>query len=148
MTNTKWPVGWISFVVLTTSIVTIYCFLMGRVLPPLRNEPASFLLLPMPTISGVVASLLYPVLLHQRSRASRVLWLYVGFLAVLVLYGLYLWWMIPNGTVGLIVPALLAGHLYGLPALLTFLLASSVMDRILFPSATNRMDASELNSAR
>jgi apolipoprotein N-acyltransferase len=121
---------------------------MGRVLPPLRNEPTSFLLLPMPAISGVVAALLYPVLLHQRSRASRVLWLYVGFLVVLVLYGLYLWWMIPDGTVGLIVPALLAGHLYGLPALLTFLLASSVMDRILFPSPTSRVDASELNLAR
>src|SRR5690348_1241385 len=73
-----------------------------------RNEPLSLLLLPMTAISAVVASLFYPVLHHQRSRSGRFLWMYLTFLVSLVLYGLYLWWSIPDGTVGLIVLALLA----------------------------------------
>jgi hypothetical protein len=124
----------VSFVVLTTSIVSVYCFVMGRALPPLRNEPASFLLLPVSAICGIVASVLYPVLLRQRSRASRIRWMYMGFLIVLVLYGLYLWRFIPDGTAGLIVLALVAGHFYGVPALLTVLGATTVLDRILFPA--------------
>jgi len=58
--------------------------------------------------------------------------MYVAFLVSLVSYGLYLWWFIPDGTIGLIMLALLAGQMYGLPAFLAVLLASSVMDRILF----------------
>ena len=126
------PVRWLSFVLLTTSIVSAYCGLTGRILPPLRNEPSSLLLLPMTVISGVIGSLFYPFLLHQRSRSARFLWMYVAFLVSLVSYGLYLWWFIPDGTIGLIVLALFAGQMYGLPAFLAVLLASSVMDRILF----------------
>ena len=65
----------VSFVALTTSIVSVYCFVMGRALPPLRNEPASFLLLPVSAMCGIVASVLYPVLLRQRNRASRFRWM-------------------------------------------------------------------------
>ncbi len=118
------PVRWFSFVVLTTSIVSIYCWLAGRLLPPLRNEPESFLLLPMTVIAGALASLFYPVLHHQQSRSRRILGIYFGFVVSLVLYGLYLWWFIPGGGVGLILLALLAGHMYGLPAFLAVLLAS------------------------
>ena len=103
----------------------------------------SLLLLPMTAISGVIASLFYPVLHHQRSRSGRVLWMYLAFFVSLVLYGLYLWWFIPDGTVGLIVLALLAGHMYGLPAFLAVLLASLVMDRILFRGSATRLDPSE-----
>lgn len=130
MTLAVRPVRWFSFVVLTTSIVGTYCWLAGRALPPLRNEPLSLLLLPMTAISGVMALLFYPILHRQRSRSGRGLWMYLAFVVSLVLYGLYLWWVIPDGTVGLLVLALLAGHLYGLPALLALLLASVVFDRI------------------
>jgi hypothetical protein len=85
----------------------------------------------MTAISGVVASLFYPVIHYQRSRSGRVLWMYLAFLVSLVVYGLYLWWFIPNGTVGLIVLALLAGHMYGSPAFPAVLLTFSVMDRVL-----------------
>ena len=44
-------------------------------------------------------------------------------------WGIYLWWFIPYGSAGLIVLALLAGHMYGLPAFLAVLLASLLMDR-------------------
>ena len=138
MTHGVRPVRWFSFVVLTTSIVSAYCWLMGRVLPPLRNEPLSLLLLPMTAISAVVASLFYPLLHHQRSRSGRFLWMYLAFLVSLVLYGRYLWWSIPDGTVGLIVLALLAGHMYGLPAFLAVLLTSLVMDRTLFAGIGNQ----------
>ena len=71
MTHAVRPVQWFLFVVLTTSIVSTYCWLMGRLLPPLRNEPFSLLLLPMTAISGVIASLVYPVLHHQQSRSVK-----------------------------------------------------------------------------
>jgi len=58
--------------------------------------------------------------------------MYLAFLVSLLGYGLYLWWFIPDGSAGLIVLALLAGQMYGLPAFLAVLLACSVMDRILF----------------
>ena len=141
MTHAVRPVQWFLFVVLTTSIVSTYCWLMGRLLPPLRNEPFSLLLLPMTAISGVIASLVYPVLHHQQSRSGRVLWMYLAFLASLVLYGLYLWWFIPGGTVGLIVLAMFAGHMYGLPAFLAVVLASSVMNRFLFRGSPTKSRA-------
>jgi hypothetical protein len=121
-------VRWLSFVVLTTSIVSIYCWLGSRLLPPLRNEPESLLVIPMTVISGAMASLFYPVL-HQRNRLGRILGMYFGFVLSLVVYGIYLWWFIPHGSAGLIVLALLAGHMYGLPALLAVLLASLLMER-------------------
>jgi len=77
MTHSSGPVRWVAFVALTTSIVGVYCLLAGQALPPLRNEPAS--LLPLTAISGVTASLFYPVLLQRRSRADRGPWMYVGF---------------------------------------------------------------------
>ena len=131
MTNLQ-PVRWLLFVILAIAIVSTYCWLSGRVLPPLRNEPLSFLLVPMAVITGVIASLFYPVLHYQRSRSGRALWMYLAFLVSLVIYGLYLWRFIPDGTVWLIVLALLAGHMYGLPAFLAVLLASWVLDRVLF----------------
>src|SRR5437773_945686 len=115
------PLRWLSFVVLTTSIVSFYLLLAGRLLPPLRNEPESLLLLPMTVISGVMASLFYPVLHHQRSRSRLILGMYFAFVLSLILYGLYLWWFIPGGTAGLIALALVAGHMYGLPAFLALL---------------------------
>ena len=83
----------------------------------------------MTAISGAMAALVYPVLHHQRSRSARILEMYLGFVVSLVVYGVYLWWFIPHGSAGLIVLALLAGHMYGLPAFLAVLLASLLMDR-------------------
>ena len=56
MTHMSGPVRWVAFVALTTSIVGVYSLLAGQALTPLRNEPASLLLLPLTAISGVTAS--------------------------------------------------------------------------------------------
>ena len=126
------PVRWLGFVVLTTSIVTAYCTLAGCALPPLRNESASLLVLPMAVISGAVASAFYPALAHRETRSSRVIVMYGAFVLALVVYGVYLWMVIPGGTITLIVTALVLGHLYGVPAFLLVVLASSIMGRVLF----------------
>ena len=83
----------------------------------------------MTAISGVMAALCYPVL-HKRGRSGRVLWMYLGFIVSLVIYGLYLWWLVPDGTVWLVLLALLAGHTYGLPPFLAVVLASLLLNRI------------------
>ena len=109
-----------------------YCLLLWRTLPPLRGEPASLLVLPITAIAGVVAFLLYPVLSHRPSRSSPLLALYGGFLIAMLVYGLYLWWVIPDGTAGMMVLALVAGHLYGAPVFGAVVLASSMLNRVLF----------------
>ena len=132
MNHIREAVRWAAFVALTVIMVGAYCYVSGRALPPLRNEPASFLLLPMTVISGVVSLLLYPVLRRQRRRSSRALALYVGFLVVTMIYGGYLWVVIPDGSIGLVALAMIAGHLYGLPLLLAVMAASLLMNRVLF----------------
>lgn len=126
---------WFSFVVLTILIVGTYCWLASRFLPPLSNEPLSFLVLPMTVIAGVMAALFYP-LLHQRNRSGRILWMYLGFVVSLVVYGLYLWALIPGGKAAIVLLSLLAGHMYGLPAFLAVVLTSWAMDRAFFPEVT------------
>jgi hypothetical protein len=125
-------VRWATFVALTVIMVGVYCYAAGRALPPLRNEPAGFLLLPMTVISGLVSLLLYPVLRRQRERSSRALALYVGFIVATVVYGGYLWVFIPDGSIGLVALAIIAGHLYGFPLLLAVMAASLLMNRVLF----------------
>src|SRR5262245_19101618 len=44
------------FVAMTMTIVGVYCVLAARLLPPLRNEPPSFLLLPVTIIAGMAAA--------------------------------------------------------------------------------------------
>jgi len=122
----------LGFVALTVSIVATYCVLASRALPPLRNEPASLLVLPMAVISGAVASAFYPALARRETRSSRVVVMYGAFALALVVYGVYLWMVIPGGTITLIVTALVFGHLYGVPAFLLVVLASSMMGRVVF----------------
>ena len=118
------------FVAATTSIVSAYCWFVGRVLPPLRNEPASLLLLPMTAISAVMAAAISTTWPDRRTCSEQARRLYLGFLASLILYGLYLWWFISDGGIGLILLALLAGHLYGLPAFLAILSVEVAIGRM------------------
>lgn len=107
-------------------MVGVYCYLLGRALPPLRSEPVTFLLLPMTASSALVSLTLHPVLQRQHRRASQAVTLYAGFVLCVIVYGCYLWLAIPDGTPWLILLAVVAGHLYGLPlygaVLVTYLL--------------------------
>jgi len=118
------------FAAMTSLMVGVYCYAMSRILPPLRDEPSTFLLLPMTVISGLVSLLIYGVLSRQRLRSTQALTLYVGFLLSLIAYGAYLWVFIPDGTAWLIILALVAGHLYGLPAFLAVLITHRVLTHV------------------
>ena len=116
-------------------MVGAYCSIMSRALPPLRTEPPAFLLLPMTIISGAASLFLYPVLCRQRGRSIRAFTLYVGFVLTTLVYGIYLWIFIPDGTAWLIVLSLLAGHLYGLPLFFALLVTHLLMAPLVFPRA-------------
>ena len=112
------PVRWLAFGALTAALVGLYCWFTVQAIPFFRTEPPSFVLLPMPVISGLVALLTYPSLQPPQSSFRRALRLYLGFLITLVVYGCYLWWRIPDGSAWLIATSLLSGHWLGLPPFL------------------------------
>jgi hypothetical protein len=118
-------------------MVGLYCYAMGRALPPLRNEPVTLLLLPMMVIAGVIALFLHPVLCCQPERSRQIHAFYIGFIMSIVIYGGYLWIFIPDGTMGLIILALVAGHLYGMPLFLAIVVVHLIMNRLVSPPATS-----------
>ena len=115
------PVRWLAFGVFTAALVGGYCWLVVREIPFFRTEPPSLVLLPMPVITGVVALLIYPSLQPERSFFRRAIRLYLGFFITLVLYGCYLWRVIPHAEYHVIFLALLTGHWFGLPPFLLIL---------------------------
>ena len=120
-------------------MVGIYCHFGTQALPPLRSEPPSFLLIPMTVISGTVSVLVFPALCGMAGRSSRILVLYGGFLVTLVAYGLYLWVVVPDGTPWLILMALLAGHLYGIPLFFAILVTQRfLLSPLLAPIRSER----------
>jgi apolipoprotein N-acyltransferase len=120
------------FVVVTVALVGFYCWVLWRVLPPLRTEPAALLLLPMTWIATIVSIALYPVIRRNRRRSRQAIALYVGFVVSAILYGCYLWIVIPHGTAGMIPLALMAAHLYGLPLYFAVFVAQRLMGGRLF----------------
>ena len=128
------------FVGTTAGLVALYCLAAGRALPPLRNEPATLLLVPMTVISGVVAALLYPWVRRQRQRSGRVAALYLGFALSTAIYGGYLWARVPDGTAWLILLAVLTGHMYGLPLFLALVAVHLAMARWILPLADDRSE--------
>ena len=134
-----WAGRWLLFVGIITSMVGIYCHFGTRALPPLRSEPPSFLLIPMTVISGTVSVLVFPALCGMAGRSRRILVLYGGFLVTLVAYGLYLWVVVPGGTPWLILMALLAGHLYGIPLFFAILVTQRfLLSPLLAPIRSER----------
>jgi len=122
------------FVVVTVVLVGLYCCALWRALPPLRTEPAALLLLPMMWIATLVSIALYPVVRRNRRRSRHAIALYVGFVVSAILYGFYLWIVIPHGTAGMIPLALVAAHLYGAPLYLGVFGAQRLLGGVLFPS--------------
>jgi hypothetical protein len=120
------------FVAVTMATVALYCVWAARLLPPLRNEPASFLLLPVTTIAGVAAAIVHPFLDRQSSRGRRLMPMYAVYFLSLAAYGSYLWWMVPDGTPWLMLLAVTAGHLYGLPPLAIIAIVSWLLPQMFF----------------
>ena len=121
-----------AFVAATMATVGIYCLLAARLLPPLRNEPASFLLLPVTFISGMAAAGIYPYLDRQASRRRRLMPMYTVYFLSLVAYGFYLWWVVPDGSPWLLLLAVTAGHLYGLPPLVVIAVLCWLLPGVFF----------------
>jgi len=66
-------------------------------------------------IWGLVSLFLTAVVRRQRLRSGRTASLYIGFVPSTVVYGGYLWAVIPDGTAWSVFLALVAGQLYGFP---------------------------------
>ena len=124
------PIRWFAFGAITTALVAIYCWFAVRAIPFFRSEPPSFVLVPMPVISGLAALLIYPSLQPERSFFRRFIRLYLGFFITLVVYGCYLWWLIPDGNPWLIAGSLFTGHWLGLPPFLLLVALYWLTDRL------------------
>jgi len=121
------------FVGLNVWIVSAYCRAMVGKLEPLEFRPEEFVIRPLMVFTAVVSVLLYPLLLHQRTRLNRGLLLYLGFVLISALYGLHLWNQFPDGSAWAVPLAVVGGHLYGAPVFLMVLLANLLLGRMLFP---------------
>ena len=124
------PIRWVAFGAFTAALVGTYCWFAVRAIPFFRTESPSFVLLPMPVISGLVALLIYPSLQPERSFFRRCIRLYLGFFITLVVYGCYLWWRIPDGAPLLIASSLITGHWLGVPPFLLIVALYWVASRI------------------
>lgn len=123
---------WFVFVFLNVAIVGGYCFAMVGRLEPLKHEPEKFVILPLMVITAAVAACLYPLLLRQPSRVSQALSLYLGFLVVAVLYGIYLQVLFPDAPPWAVFLTLVGAHLYGWPVFLLVLVCQLLLGRWLF----------------
>jgi hypothetical protein len=127
----RW-IRYVLFVAVTMTTVGIYCLLAARLLPMLRNEPASFLLFPVTLISALAAAAIHPLLDRQSDRKRRLPPMYGIYFLSLVAYALYLWWAVPSGSIGLVLLVIVAGHLYGLPPLAVIVVLGWMMPRLFF----------------
>jgi hypothetical protein len=124
------PIRWLASGLLTAALVGTYCWFAVKAIPFFRTEPPSFVLLPMPVISGLVALLIYPSLQPSRSFFRRFIRLYLGFFITLVVYGCYLWWLIPDGNPWLIAGSLFTGHWLGMPPFLLIVAVYWLADQV------------------
>jgi hypothetical protein len=123
---------YLGFVALNGALAGAACFFLWRWLPFLANEPGSLLFWPMTVIALLALTLLYPHLKRHPGPLFRAALLYLAFLASLVLYGGYLWSIVPGGTAMMILLALVAGHFYGLPFLFAIWVVNTTLARVLF----------------
>jgi hypothetical protein len=130
---------YVGFVALNAALASGAAYWVWRGLPPLRDEPAAFLFLPLSLLSLVALVGLYPVLLRLPRGAPRFLALYAAFVAVLVGYGIYLGLLGPRPpdaplfNPSFILLAVGMGHLYGLPLLLGLAAVNRLCSPVFFP---------------
>ena len=123
---------WLVFVCIMTALVETYCYLLLDILRKLLDHPVRYFFVPMTTIVLVVFAVLYPVLQPRPRPLTRILLLYLGFIAANAAYGVYLWSVAAHGTALLVLLALVAAHLYGMPLLALIVAADLLLARLLF----------------
>lgn len=89
----------------------------------------------MMVIWGLVSLFLTAVVRRQRLRSGRTASLYIGFVPSTVVYGGYLWAVIPDGTAWSVFLALVAGQLYGFPLSLAVRGTHPLLSRLVVPRA-------------
>lgn len=122
----------LAFAGLSVFIVRAYCYAMVGKLDPLMHHPEEFVIRPLTVITAVVSLLLYPLLVGQRSRWTRGLMLYLGFVLISAIYGVYLWYEFPDGSPFSVLVAVIGGHIYGWPPFIMLFLVLQALDRWLF----------------
>lgn len=137
----------VAFAAINAGIVGVASWALCRALPPLRDEPATLVVVPMLLITGLGSVLLHRVVRRLRNRAARALALWVAFEAALVVFGVYLSISDGGGSpaqwarlhtrwtdyVDLIPAALFFGHFLGAPVLLLVGAADMLLSRWLTP---------------
>ena len=121
-----------------TAAADAYCYLLFDILRKLLTDPVRYFFVPITAIVLVMFAVLYPVLQRRRSVLARSLILYAGFVAANAAYGMYLWSIVAHGTALLIVLALVAAHLYGLPLLAAIVAIDLMLARLVFPHLNRR----------
>ena len=128
-----WIIRVLIFAGVNVSVVGLYCWAMAGNLEPLKHHPEEFVTRPLMVITAVVSLFLYPLLRREESRVIRILLVYLGLVLVSVIYGVYLWYLFPDGNPFAVLVAVVGGHLYGWPVFLAVLLAQWLLGRLLQP---------------
>lgn len=121
------------FAGVNVSVVGLYCWAMAGKVEPLKHHPEESVMQPLIVITAVVSLFVYPLVRREESRVIQILLVYLGLVLVSAIYGIYLWYLFPDGNPFAILVAVLGGHLYGWPVFLAVLLAHGLLGRILFP---------------
>jgi hypothetical protein len=129
---------WLVFVCSMTAVVEGYCWFLSDILRKLLDDPARYFFTPITVVVVVVFALLYPVLKPSRRPLTRIFILYFAFVAANAAYGVYLWFVAAHGTPLLIVLALVAGHLYGIPLLALIVLTDLLLAHLVFARLDRR----------
>lgn len=147
---TMWGIRGLLFVTLNVFLVGFYCFAMSGKLEPLKFHPTRFVTLPLMVITAVIAVFLYPLLWRQSLRLDqdvrlfvRALTLYLGFVLIAAIYGVYLWILFPDGSIFSVLLAVVGGHLYGWPVFLAVLVTQLLFGRLLFPVPISELPGRE-----
>lgn len=128
----------LAFVFLQVLVVGSYCQIMAGRLEPLKHQPDTFVGRPLMVLTAVVSAMLYPLLARRRSSLRRTALLYLGFVLIACLYGIFLGSQFPEVSLwGAIPLALVGAHLYGWPVFLLVLAIQALLGRWFFPSAPN-----------
>lgn len=121
------------FAGVNVSVVGLYCWAMAGKVEPLKHHPEQFVMRPLMVITAVVSLFVYPLVRREGSQVIRIVLLYSGFVLISALYGVYLWYLFPDGSPFSVLVALIGGHVYGWPVFLAVLLVHWLLGRLLCP---------------